>query len=206
MSNDSCLTLAAPSEALYTEKRSRFLAFAYPVETPEEAMGHVYKLRKEYYDARHVCFAYSTGYDGETFRAVDDGEPSGTAGRPILGQIRSAGLSFTLVVVVRYFGGVQLGAAGLGLAYKTAAAAALERAEKVTRIVCEDVHVRAQYADVDLVMRIARDMGAIISAQDYGAQDEIITLRIRQNEAGNLRSRLEKIHTLEVLSGMPSDG
>ena len=122
---DTCLTLAAPSEAVYTEKRSRFLAFAYPIDTPEDALAHVKELRRQYYDARHVCFAYATGFEGETFRAVDDGEPSGTAGRPILGQIRSAGLSFVVVAVVRYFGGIQLGAAGLGVAYKMAAAAAL---------------------------------------------------------------------------------
>lgn len=199
-SSDTCLTLSAPSEAVFTEKRSRFLAFAYPIDTPQDAMQHVKELRKKYYDARHVCFAYVVGYDGETFRAVDDGEPSGTAGRPILGQIRSAGLSFVLVAVVRYFGGIQLGAAGLGIAYKMATAAALEAAATTERTVTADIRVEAAYADVDLVMRIAREARAAIISQDYASASEILTLRIRRSETEALRSRLTKIHTLKVFA------
>lgn len=198
--SDSCITLASPSEATYTEKRSRFLAYAYPIDTVEEAMAHVQALRKRYYDARHVCFAYAIGYDGETFRAVDDGEPSGTAGRPILGQIRSHNLSFVLVCVVRYFGGIQLGAAGLGQAYKLAAAAALDAAETKERVVSADIIVDADYPDVDIVMRIARDCGAEIVAQDYGATSEQLTLRIRQSMATALQERIQKIHTLRIIS------
>lgn len=197
MMPDSCLTISSPSEAIYTEKRSRFLAYAYPIDTVEDAMEHVRALRKEYYDARHVCFAYVTGFEGETFRAVDDGEPSGTAGKPILGQIRSFGLSFVVVVVVRYFGGIQLGASGLGIAYKTAAAAALERAAKEERIVTEDIVVEAPYTDVDFVMRTARDMDATIASQEYGPTSETLTLRIRAAQAEALRGKLRPIHTLK---------
>lgn len=197
MMPDSCLTISSPSEAIYTEKRSRFLAYAYPIDTVEDAMEHVRALRKEYYDARHVCFAYVTGFEGETFRAVDDGEPSGTAGKPILGQIRSFGLSFVVVVVVRYFGGIQLGASGLGIAYKTAAAAALERAAKEERIVTEDIVVEAPYTDVDFVMRTARDMDATIASQEYGPTSETLTLRIRAAQAETLRGKLRPIHTLK---------
>jgi len=126
---DSYRIIAAPSEGQYTEKRSRFLAFARPIASEEEARAIVKDFQNRYHDARHVCFAYVLGTDAEVFRANDGGEPSGTAGRPILGQIRSLELTNVLVVVVRYFGGIQLGAANLGVAYKTAARAALDAAE-----------------------------------------------------------------------------
>ena len=125
---DTYKTIANRSEGLYKDKGSKFLAFAIPVEGIEEVNLELEQFRKSYFDARHVCYAYMLGVDGEQYRVYDDGEPSGTAGRPILGQIRSFGLSNVLVVVVRYFGGVLLGTGGLTVAYKTAAAAALSNA------------------------------------------------------------------------------
>ena len=125
---DTYLTLSASGEAVYTEKRSKFYAFAEHVDDEESAKARVAALRKQFYDARHVCFAYVLDFDGQRTRSNDDGEPSGTAGRPILGALRSAGLTFTLAVVVRYFGGVKLGTGGLVVAYREAAAAAIAEA------------------------------------------------------------------------------
>ena len=125
---DTFITIESPSEAVFTEKRSKFLAFAYPVKTAREALDIVASLEKKYFDARHVCWAYMLGFDRDNFRANDNGEPSGTAGRPILGQINSFGLTDVLVAVVRYFGGVKLGTPGLIVAYRTASRMALEAA------------------------------------------------------------------------------
>ena len=126
-------TIEAPSEAQYTEKRSKFIAFAFPVQTAAEAKEHVARMQKRYYDARHVCWAYMLGSARTEFQSNDNGEPSGTAGKPILGQINSLGLTNVLVIVVRYFGGIKLGTSGLIVAYRTAARMALEAAEVVER-------------------------------------------------------------------------
>ncbi len=153
---DTYLTLAAPSEGTYTEKRSRFLAFALHVESEEEVKAHIAGFRKKFYDARHVCYAYTLGNNAERSRANDDGEPSGSAGKPILGQITSFGLTNTLVIVVRYFGGVKLGTGGLFSAYKIAAAEALQCAQIEERIVMTRFTVAASYADADTAMRYIR--------------------------------------------------
>ena len=131
---DAYRSLAAPSEGLFKDNGSRFIALAYPVETEEEVKNIVAALRKEYHDARHHCYAYRLGYQGNIFRASDDGEPAGSAGRPILGQIDSAGLSDVLVVVVRYFGGIKLGIPGLIRAYKTSTADAIGNGQIVTKV------------------------------------------------------------------------
>ena len=200
---DAYRTLAAPAEAVYTERRSRFIAYAIPVGSEEEVKVNVQALRKKYYDARHVCYAYALGYDGERTRAVDDGEPSGTGGKPILGRIRNAGLTFTLVAVVRYFGGIQLGAANLGTAYKTAAAAALENASTAERVIKAEIRTAVPYPDADAAMRIARDEGADIAAFDCGPTEERITFAIRRGAADSLRKKLQEIYPLRILDDEP---
>ena len=142
----SCyLTIEAPVEGLYKEKGSRFLSFAFPVETPAGAMEHIKTIRKEHPKARHHCFAYRTGTDGKVFRAVDDGEPQGTAGKPILGQIDKAGLTQTLIVVARYFGGTLLGAAGLMRAYRESAADAILHAQIIEKVVHDYYRITCGY-------------------------------------------------------------
>ena len=158
VASDTYLTLAKPSQGLYKEKGSKFLAFAYPVQTEAQIKEHVEALRKEYYDARHHCYAYVLGAGQEVYRANDDGEPSGTAGRPIHGQILSQKLTDILVVVVRYFGGIKLGVSGLINAYKTAAADALNQAQIVEKIVTKRHKVRFSYEEMNKVMRIVKDL------------------------------------------------
>ena len=151
-------TIKGKAEGTYSELRSKFLAFALPVRTAEEALALVAQYQKEYFDARHVCWAYRLGAEGEDWRANDNGEPSGTAGKPILGQIVSADLSDVLVIVVRYFGGVKLGTSGLIVAYRTAAAEALAAAEFMERTVDETVVIRFSYEQMNLVMRVVKDL------------------------------------------------
>ena len=194
---DHYLTISNSTSSQYVEKRSRFLAFAHHVESEEEVKTLVERYRKEYYDARHVCYAYALGVEGERFRAVDDGEPGGSAGKPIHGQIRARELTETLVVVVRYFGGVKLGTGGLAVAYKTAAAEALDLAEIEERVVKTEIVVEAPYTQADGVMRLARNMGAEI-ALDYTADATILTLKIRESEAENLRGQLSLNHLITI--------
>jgi uncharacterized YigZ family protein len=139
-------TIARPSEGEYKEKGSRFLGFAFPVSTEEEIKGHITFLRKKYFDARHHCYAWMLGADRKLFRAFDDGEPNHSAGDPILGQIRSKGLTNVLVVIVRYFGGVKLGVGGLISAYRTAAEEALNKAEVIEQDVMDCIHISYDYA------------------------------------------------------------
>ena len=154
---DTYVTLATPAESQFTEKRSRFLAFACHVGSEEEAKEVVASYKKRFYDARHVCYAYVTGNHGEHTRANDDGEPSGTAGRPILGQLQSRGLTYALVVVVRYFGGVKLGTGPLGVAYKTSASDVLDLCEQLKCIMKTEFRVDVPYADADVAMRFIRE-------------------------------------------------
>jgi uncharacterized YigZ family protein len=180
------------SEGYYTEKRSKFLAFAHHVETVEEAMEIVKNYRKKYYDARHCCYAYVIGAEGETFRANDDGEPSSTAGKPILGQINSHDLTNILIVVIRYFGGVKLGTSGLIVAYRTAAADAIEKCEIETRQVEEIIRYQFTYPMMNDVMRIVKEMSPKIIEQNFDNTCEIV-LSIRKSEAENLSNRLKKL-------------
>ncbi len=179
-------------EGYYSEKRSKFLAFAHHVETQEQIKELLARYRKEYYDARHVCYAYMLGAERLDFRANDDGEPSSTAGKPILGQINSRELTDVLVVVVRYYGGVNLGTSGLIVAYREAAADALEHAETVTRQVEELVNYSFAYPQMNDVMRIVKEMAPRIVSQQFDNTCEI-TLAIRKSEAEELRNRLEKL-------------
>ena len=179
-------------EGYYTEKRSKFLAFAHHVETVEEVKSIVSAYRKQYYDARHCCYAYMLGPEQKAFRANDDGEPSSTAGKPILGQINSAGLTDILIVVVRYYGGVNLGTGGLIVAYRTAAADAIANATIEVRQVEETIKYDFTYPMMNDVMRIVKEMQPQVVDQQFDNACSI-TLRIRKREAELLRSRLNKL-------------
>ncbi len=198
--SDTYLTLKQPAEAQLTEKRSRFLAFVHHVADEAEAKALAAQYKKKFYDARHVCYAYVVGYGArQVTRAQDDGEPSGTAGRPILGQIVSRELTYTLAVVVRYFGGVKLGTGPLGVAYKTVAGEALDLAEKETCILKAQFRVEVPYADADVAMRFVREAGADISARDYTATTTVLTVDVRLDDEAALRERLGHILSLIFL-------
>ena len=197
MANDSYKTIRAVSEGYYSEKRSRFISYAIPVRTLEEVKEAVAKYRKEYYDARHVCWAYMLGHERLNFRANDDGEPSSTAGKPILGQINSNELTDILIVVIRYFGGIELGTSGLIVAYRTAAAEAIAAAEIEERTVDETFTIQFEYPYLNSVMRIVKEDGPTILAQQFEMDCEM-TLRIRQGEAERLRNRLLKVDSCRL--------
>ena len=174
------------------------MAFAHPVNTLEEAKVHVEQYRKKYYDARHVCYAYRVGPEGDAYRASDDGEPSGTAGRPILGQIRSFDLTNVLVVVIRYFGGILLGTGGLVVAYRSAAAEALGAAEIIEKTVDTDIRFRFEFLFMNDVMRIVKNLEAQIVEQSY-ERDCTMQLRIRKNDAIRLEEALNKVESLRFV-------
>ena len=192
MNTDEYKTISATSEGYYTEKRSKFLAFAHHVETVDQVKDIIAAYRKKYYDARHVCYAYMLGPERQDFRANDDGEPSSTAGKPILGQINSNELTDILIVVVRYYGGVNLGTSGLIVAYREAAADAIAHATVETRQVEELVKYSFSYPQMNDVMRIVKDMNPRIISQTYDNVCEI-TLSIRKSESQTLRQRLAKL-------------
>jgi uncharacterized YigZ family protein len=192
MNTDEYKTISATSEGYYTEKRSKFLAFAHHVETVDQVKDIIAGYRKKYYDARHVCYAYMLGPERQDFRANDDGEPSSTAGKPILGQINSNELTDILIVVVRYYGGVNLGTSGLIVAYREAAADAIAHATVETRQVEELVKYSFSYPQMNDVMRIVKDMNPRIISQTYDNTCEIV-LSIRKSEAEELRQRLAKL-------------
>lgn len=179
-------------EGYYTEKRSKFLAFAHHVETVDEVKDLVASYRKQYYDARHVCYAYMLGAARTDFRANDDGEPSSTAGKPILGQINANFLTDILVIVVRYYGGVNLGTGGLIVAYREAAADAIAHSTTIVKKVEEVVSYTFSYPMMNDVMRIVKDMSPRILSQTYGNTCEI-RLSIRKSEAEQLRNRLQRL-------------
>lgn len=195
MSEDTYKTIVAPSEGIYTEKRSKFIAMAFPVRTVDEIKEHLEACQKKYYDARHVCYAYMLGHERKDFRANDNGEPSGTAGKPILGQINSNELTDILIVVVRYFGGIKLGTSGLIQAYKAAAAEAIAAAEFVERTVDDVVSFLFEYPFMNDVMRVVKEMNPEIVQQAYD-MDCSMTLRIRRSLMPALKARLEKVETL----------
>lgn len=192
MNTDEYKTISATSEGYYTEKRSKFLAFAHHVDTVDQVKDIIAGYRKKYYDARHVCYAYMLGPERQDFRANDDGEPSSTAGKPILGQINSNELTDILIVVVRYYGGVNLGTSGLIVAYREAAADAIAHATVETRQVEELVKYSFSYPQMNDVMRIVKDMNPRIISQTYDNTCEIV-LSIRKSEAETLRQRLSKL-------------
>lgn len=180
MFDDTYHTIKAPSEGLYKEKGSKFLAFAYPVRTLDEVKEHLDKLRKDYFDARHHCYAYILGANKDAWRANDDGEPSGTGGRPIYGQLLSADLTDTLIVVVRYFGGILLGASGLANAYKTAARDAIDNAEIIEKTIDIRYRLHFEYALMNDVMRIIKEFGLTPLNQDFNL-DCRLDVEVRQS-------------------------
>ena len=189
---DEYKTLKTEGEGYYTDKRSKFLAFAHHVSSVEEIKDILARYRKKYFDARHVCYAYMLGPERLEFRANDDGEPSSTAGKPILGQINSNELTDILIVVVRYYGGVNLGTSGLIVAYREAAADAIAHSEIETRQVEEIITYNFPYPMMNDVMRIVKDMQPRIVSQTYDNTCEI-RLSIRKSEAEQLRNRLQKL-------------
>ena len=192
---DSYKILTKPSEGTYSELRSKFLAFAIPVRTAEEAMEQVAKYQKEYFDARHVCWAYRLGPEGEEYRSNDNGEPSGTAGKPILGQMVSADVSDLIILVIRYFGGVKLGTSGLIVAYRTAAAEALEAGEYAERLVEKELKLTFGYEHMNMVMRMVKELEPRIVAQDYKDNGDIVmTIAIRL-------SLVERVKTAFIVNG-----
>lgn len=184
-------TIKDKGEGTYTELRSKFLAFAHPVSTVDEAMALVEQYQKKYYDARHVCWAYMIGAERETFRSNDNGEPSGTAGKPILGQINSNELTNIIILVVRYFGGVKLGTSGLIVAYRTAAAEAIATATIEERQVEATYDFTFEYPLMTAVMKVVRDMNARILEQSYD-MDCRMSVSIRKGLLDELKTRIKK--------------
>lgn len=207
---DEYLTIASDAEYLFTEKRSKFLAFAHPVESVDEIKTIIAEMQKKYYDARHVCYAYMLGPERKEWRINDNGEPSGTAGKPILGQINSNNLTDILIVVVRYFGGVKLGTSGLIEAYKESAAGVIEAAEKITKHVQCDLTVLYNYVMMNDLMKVVKDLNVNVTSMDYGlfesqdeSQDESsqekrtyeckMVCRSRLSDIESISSRIDKI-------------
>ena len=197
ISTDIYRSIPAPAEGLFKDNGSRFIALAYPVETEEEVKEIVASLKKKYHDARHHCFAYRLGHKGDRFRANDDGEPSSSAGRPILGQIDSRCLSDVLVVVVRYFGGIKLGIPGLIRAYKTSTADALDNAGTVEKIAGEWYRIRFGYLSMNQVMKAVKDMELPQKAQEFG-EDCSMQCRVRLSLQEDFLKRMGDIEGCEV--------
>ena len=188
-------TIEGPSQGVYKEKGSKFLAFAYPVDSEIEIKEKIDALKKGYFDARHHCFAWVLGADKARFRSFDDGEPNHSAGDPILGKIRSAGLTNILVVVVRYFGGVKLGVGGLVTAYKTAAEDALSNAQVIEKVVTEQLQITFEYDITSEVMRLLKEMDVTILGQDFTDRTNLkisFPLQVRDQ----LQSRLELLRAM----------
>ncbi|WP_291857485.1 YigZ family protein [Marinilabilia sp.] len=199
MLKDSYQTIKYPVEGLFKEKGSKFIAFAWPVQTEDEINEYVESLKKKFHDARHHCYAWELGVDGMTFRMNDDGEPSGTAGKPILGQIHSHELTNVLVVVVRYFGGIKLGTGGLVQAYKAATADALDNAEMVEYTIDKSFTIRFAYDMMNPVMRVVDEEGLTMSEQVFEA-DCRLTLSVRESKYHDLVSRFRQTYGIEMVN------
>lgn len=193
---DTFKTISDTSKAIYTEKRSKFIAYAVPVLTAEDVKSELEKYRKEFYDARHICWAYMLGADRAEFRSNDDGEPSGTAGKPILGQINSNELTNILVLVVRYFGGIKLGTSGLIVAYREAAAEAIREASVIEKTVDCEVSFTFDYPQMNSVMRIVKEVEPDIISQQFDMECAM-ALCIRKSKFEELLGKLEKVDTLK---------
>ncbi|QCR23327.1 YigZ family protein [Pontibacter sp. SGAir0037] len=194
---DTYYTIASPSEGLYKEKGSKFIALAYQVHSEEEVKEIMAGLKKEYYDARHHCYAYSLGADKSRYRANDDGEPNHSAGDPILGQIRSANLSNVLVAVIRYFGGTKLGVSGLINAYKTAAAEAIASATIIERHETALMQVHFTYPQMNDVMGLIKEYNLQIKEQQFELEC-LITLEVRKEQQEDVKAKLEDLDAVEV--------
>lgn len=195
---DTYLTLAKPSEAIFREKMSKFLAFAHPVTTGDEAKAVIAQYQKKYFDARHVCWAYMLGFARTDFQSNDNGEPSGTAGKPILGQINSFGLTDVVIVVVRYFGGIKLGTSGLIAAYREAARMSLEEAEIVERKLMKRIEFTFPYLSMNDVMRLVKQAQPDIISQQFDNACSM-TLAVRADDYDSLTARLRDIDGVSLL-------
>lgn len=197
MFEDTYKTIAGPSEGIYREKGSKFIALAFPVESEAEVKEKLAEIQKQYFDARHHCYSYILGPNKDAYRLNDNGEPSGTAGRPIHGQLLSKDLTNTLVIVVRYFGGIKLGVSGLINAYKTAAKDALDHATIIEKTVDETYKVSFDYSVMNSVMQLLKDPYVSILGQGY--EDRyLITFKTRRREADRIVTALKKINTVTV--------
>jgi uncharacterized YigZ family protein len=194
---DTFKTILTHSEGYVTEQRSKFISFAIPVQTPEQVKEIVDAYRKKYYDAHHVCWAYMLGTARTQFRANDDGEPSSTAGKPILGVINSNELTNILIIVVRYFGGVKLGTSGLIVAYRAAAQDAVRNARIIEKTIDEEIRITFEYPFLNGVMKIVKEIQAQIISQTFD-NDCMMILRIRQSEARRLKDQLLKIESVSI--------
>jgi uncharacterized YigZ family protein len=195
--SDEYKTITQPAQGSFRDRGSRFLAFAFPAASEQEVKQHLETLRKQYYDATHHCYAYILGFDKSAYRVNDDGEPSGTAGRPIYGQLLSTDLTNTLIVVVRYYGGTNLGIPGLIHAYKTAAAEALTNATIFTKIVKEVYQIEYPYEAMNDVMKIIKDEIIEVINNEFGMKC-VIRLAIRHSEAERVTGKLSKINQLII--------
>jgi uncharacterized YigZ family protein len=194
---DTYKTIAKAAEGYINERKSKFFSYILPIKTEEEVKDILEEYRKKYYDARHVCWAYMLGTSRENFRANDDGEPSGTAGRPILGQINSNELTDVLIIVVRYFGGTLLGTGGLGRAYKDAAAAAIENATIIEKTIDDTYLIHFEYPLLNDVMRILNQFESVQWRQNFTETCEM-ELKIRKKQSENLSGLLSSIYGVEV--------
>lgn len=194
---DVYTTISEPTEGIYKEKGSKFLAFAYPVMEEEQIKHHILVLKQKYYDARHLCYAWQLGLDDNHYRVNDDGEPSGTAGKPIHGQIRSHGLTNLLIVVVRYFGGTKLGTSGLINAYKCASADVLANAKMVQKTINNHYKVQFSYAVMNDVMRVIKEEEPDIINQQFDINC-LMQLCVRQSKSSILIAKLEKIESVSI--------
>ena len=197
MFEDTYKIIVTEGDGLYKEKGSKFIAFAIPVSNVEQIKEILEEKRKEHHDARHVCYAYILGVDKADYRSNDDGEPSGTAGRPILGSLLSAGVTNVLIAVVRYFGGTKLGTSGLINAYKVASADALENAEIIEKTVDEEIHISFDYLVMNDVMKIIKDVAPQVLSQQFDNNCNMV-LSIRKGDAPNLIERLKKVESLII--------
>ena len=193
---DEYKTIKDPSEGIYKEKGSKFIAYAYPISSRDDVKAYVSLLRDEYYDARHHCFAWQLGLDGNNYRANDDGEPSGTAGKPILGQIRSQELTNILIVVVRYFGGTKLGVPGLIRAYREAAIDAITNATIVDRTLDAHYELKFDYGVMNDIMRIVKEENLKIRSQQFDLSCALV-FSIRSSLAKQVIARIEKVESID---------
>ena len=195
---DTYKTLQAPSEGLYKEKGSKFLAYAFPVSTEQQIKEIITQLKKEHHSARHHCFAWRLGAENQSFRINDDGEPSGTAGRPILGQIQQQELTDILIVVVRYFGGILLGTSGLINAYKLAAAEVLKNALTTVKIIKNPVEINFGYLAMNELMQVLKEFGIEITESHFDLECKV-RIMVRKDLTSIVLEKLNKIENLNAL-------
>ena len=197
MFDDTYRTITAPSEGIYKEKGSKFIALAFPLKTEEEVKEKLEEVRKEYHDARHHCYAYVLGFDKSATRYNDDGEPSGTAGRPIFGQLQSKDLTNILVIVIRYFGGTKLGVSGLITAYKTATREALETADIISLTVNDTYQLSFEYPLMNEVMRVLKDEDLKILKQDFQISCKL-NFSVRKKNSNRIYEKFRNIHGVKI--------